>query len=109
MATFQMTDAQQVQMTVAFADSRGNPTGPPAGAQPPQWLVDNTTLLSLTPAADGLSCTVAALGPLGTGTVSVKVGDASGNPLASGSIDVTIIGGAPTQVVITPGAPTDIP
>jgi hypothetical protein len=29
--------------------------------------------------------------------------------LASGSIEVTIIGGAPTNVVVTPGTPTEQP
>jgi len=109
MATFSMTDSQQVTMSVAFADKRGNPAPTPAGAQPPVWLVDQASVLSLAPAADGMSCVVKAVGPLGTATVSVKVADASGAPLASGSVDVTIVGGAPVQVTVTPGTPSEQP
>jgi hypothetical protein len=94
---------------VSYADKRGNPTPPPAGATPPIWLVDNAALLSLTPASDGMSCVVASLGPLGAGTVSVKVADAAGNPLAAGSVGVTVVGGAPTVVTVTPGTPTEQP
>jgi len=109
MATFQMTDSQQVTMSVAFTDKKGNPAPAPAGAAPPQWLVDNAALLTLTPAADGMSCVVAATGPLGDGTVSVKVTDAAGNSLATGSIAVTIVGGAPVNIAITPGTPSEQP
>ena len=109
MATFSMTDTQQVTMSIAYTDKRGNPTGPPPGATTPSWLIDNAALASLTPATDGMSCVVASLGPLGTGTVSVKVADGSGNPLASGSITLTVVGGAPTNVTVTPGTPTEQP
>jgi hypothetical protein len=109
MAAFQMTDSQQVTMTVAFADKKGNPTPAPAGATPPAWSVDKPAVLALATAPDGMSCVVSAAGPLGTATVSVKVSDAGGNPLASGSIDVTIVGGAPSQVTITPGTPSEQP
>ena len=107
--SFQMSDSQQVTLSVSFADKRGNPVPAPVGAQPPSWLVDNAALLSLTPAADGLSCVAASVGPLGTATVSVKVSDAQGNALASGSLGVTVIGGAPATVVVTPGTPSEQP
>jgi hypothetical protein len=106
---FTMTDSQQVTLTVSFTDRKGNPTSPPAGAQPPQWLVDNPNIITLTPSTDGTSCVAASVGPLGAATISVKVSDAQGNPLASGSIDVTIVSGAPTQVAITPGTPSEQP
>jgi len=109
MAAFQMTDSQQVSCTLGYTDRRGNPTGPPPGATAPQWLVDTPAVLTLAPAADGQSCVVTAAGPLGTATVSVKVTDAQGNPLASGSLDFTIVGGAPSQMVVTPGTPTEQP
>lgn len=106
---FQMTDSQQVTLTISFADKKGNPTPAPAGASTPLWLTDNPDLLALTPAADGLSCLVAAHGPLGQGTVSVKVTAADGSPLAAGSLGVEIIAGAPVQVVIAPGTPAEQP
>lgn len=109
LASFSMTDSQQVTMSVSYADKKGNPTSPPPGAQPPTWLVDTPALLAVAPAADGLSCIVAAVGPLGDGTVSVKVTNAAGDPLATGSIAVTIVSGAPSVVSVTPGAPTEQP
>ena len=88
---FQMTDSQQVTMTVAFADRRGNPTPPPAARSRRRgW---STTRPSCRCAGGGRHVVRGgALGPLGVGTVSVSVADASGNPLASGSVAVTIAG-----------------
>lgn len=106
---FQMTDSQQVTVTTAFTDKKGNPAALPTGTPAPTWLVDNSAVLALTPAADGLSCLVAAVGPLGSATVSVKVNDASGASLASGSLAVTIVGGALVNVVLTPGTPSEQP
>lgn len=109
-AQIKMTDTQQVVLgPITYTDKRGNPTPAPAGAQPPQWSVDNPAFLTITPTPDGMSATLAAVGPLGTGTVSVKVNDASGAALASGAGDVTVTGGAPTQVAIPVGAPSEQP
>lgn len=106
MAGFQMTDNQTVPLTIQFTDKKGNPASTPAGAQPPVWTVDNPNVLTLTPAPDGMSCQVAAVGPLGEANVSVKVSDAGGNALAAGSLAFTIVSDAPSQVAITPGTPT---
>jgi hypothetical protein len=109
LANFSMTDSQQATFGFSFEDRRGNPAPTPAGIQTPTWLTDSPALLALAPSADGTSCVVSALGPLGDGTVSVALVDANGDPLASGQIDVTIVGGAPTTVVITAGTPTEQP
>lgn len=106
---FNLTDSQQTICTLGYTDKRGNPSPAPAGAQPPVWLVDVPTVLSLTPSADGMSCTVAAVGPLGDAKLSVSVADNAGNSLASGSLDFTVIGGAPTKITVTPGVPTEQP
>src|SRR5438046_1262241 len=58
MATLQLTDSQQATLSVTYADKRGNPVPAPAGAQPPTWMVDNSAILTLIPAADGMSCVV---------------------------------------------------
>jgi len=105
---FTLTDSQEVIITTGFTDKRGNPASAPAG-DTFSWAVDNTQLLAVAPSADGLSAVVSAVGPLGSGTVSMKLADASGAVLASGSLDVTIIGGAPVNVVLTPGTATEEP
>ena len=109
MATLQLTDSQQATLSVAYADKRGNPVPAPAGAQPPTWMVDNSAILTLTPAADGMSCVIAAVGPLGTAKVSVAATDAAGNALAGGGIDVPIVSGAPSTLNITGGTPSEQP
>lgn len=106
MAGFVMTDSQQVNITVKFVDKKGNAATVP---NPPTWAVDNTELLAVTPAADGMSADVVAVGPLGDGTVSVKALDNSGNTVASGSLAVTITGGGATTATLTPSTPTEQP
>lgn len=105
---FEMSDSQQVTLSINFTDKRGNPVDTPSGSSP-EYSTDNTDLLRLTPSTDGMSCLVQAVGPLGSGVVTVKVADSSGNPLAAGSIDVTIKSGAPTSINITPGTVEEQP
>lgn len=107
MAAFTMTDTQQVSMTIQAVDKHGHPATMPAGTI--SWGVDLDTVIALTPAADNLSCVAAAVGILGTATVSVKVSDPGGVTLAAGSLDFTITGGAATAINIQPGAPTEQP
>lgn len=108
MADVTMTDTQQVVMTLKTGlDRRGNPTTLPAGSV--AWSTDSPALLTLTPSADGMSCTVASAGPLGTGVLTAKVSDASGAALASGSVNFTITSGAPVSIEIDAGTPVEQP
>ncbi len=50
---------------------------------------------------------MAALGPLGSFLVTVNA--TVGGVAVSGTIDGTVTSGSPTQITITPDAPTDIP
>lgn len=104
MASFQLTDSQQVDVTAKFEDKRGNPV---QLSGPPNWLVDNPNLLTLTPAPDGMSCTVAAAGPLGIGTLSVTAAGPGGD--ISGSMEIEVVSGAATQIELTAGTPTEQP
>ena len=105
MATFSISDSEQSTFTIQAVDRRGNPTQLLPGSV--TWLVDNVALLALMPASDGMSCLVAAVGPLGTATVSVKVTDAANTTLAAGQIDVIVHGGAAARIDIQPGAITE--
>jgi hypothetical protein len=107
MAAFSLTDSQQSTFAIAFVDKRGNPTAAPAGTI--NWMTDNVDLLGLTPAADGLSCVVASLGPIGAGVVTVNVTATDGSVLASGSVNVSVVSGAPVTINVTPGAATEQP
>jgi hypothetical protein len=97
-----------VTLGVAFVDKKGNPAKVDGV---PQWLVDNPNVLALTPATDGMSCTVAAVGPLGTATVSLKADADLGIGVIDvvGAFEVEVTGGQATAVTITPGAPSEQP
>jgi len=106
--SLQMTATQQCLISVAFTDKKGNPAKVDGY---PVWLTDNTELLALSPANDGMSCLIAAVGPLGSGTVSVRA-DAdlgAGVTNISGSLDVTITGGMATGVALSAGTPVEQP
>ena len=104
----QLTSSQQQQLSVIFTDVRGNPAQVDGA---PYWACDNTDILSVTPAPDGMSCLIAAIGPLGNVRVSVQADADMGNgvvPIA-GVYDVEIVSGAATTVQIQGGAITDQP
>lgn len=102
-----MSDSQSVTLTITAEDKKGHPATPPAGSI--LWMVDNTAMLSLTPAADSLSCQVDAAGPLGKATLSVKVTSPDGTTLAAGSEEFTITGGAVTKITLTSSPPVEQP
>lgn len=101
---FTLSDSQHVPLTITPVDKKGNPA---TISSVPVWSVDNPNLLALTPSADGLSCDIASVGPLGSAKVSVSVAADATLPALIGELDVTINGGAATTVTIVPGTPTE--
>lgn len=95
--TVQLTDIQQVPLSVEPEDSKGQPTSDTL-----TWTVDNPDVLSLQPSDDTLSALAVAGNP-GTATVTVTDGALS----ATDAFVVTA--SATTQLVITEGAPEDQP
>src|SRR5215471_12017491 len=91
---FELPDDKKVDAHVTFLSEKGNPTVPESV---PDWLTDNTDLLALTPSADGLTCTISAIGPLGTATVAVKATLAEGGSVA-GSVDIKVIASSAVTV-----------
>lgn len=108
LAMFQLTDTQQVTVTAAFVDKKGNPAQVDGV---PVWLVDNDSVLALAPAADGKSCVVSAVGPLGTAKVSMKADADLGAGVVEiiGVLDIEVTGGQATTVTLTPGTATEQP
>lgn len=90
----EMTTIDQFNVTVAPKDAKGNP----APIENPQWLTDNTDVLSLTPSSDGLSCLVKSVGIPGTANVQfssdAKIGE--GEVILMGTLAVTV---GPAQAV----------
>lgn len=69
------TDLMDTMTTTQFKNYRVKPVdrlGHPTAVENPQWLTDNSDVLALEPAADGLSCKVSAVG-IPTGGTPVKV------------------------------------
>jgi hypothetical protein len=103
---FQLGSSQQVLLSVAFRDRRGNPARVDGT---PDWLTDNSEVLALEPSGDGLSCLVRALGPLGKATVTLSA-DADlgeGSLPIVGSFEVEVTAGNATVVELVPGTPEE--
>src|SRR5512135_3656308 len=66
-----LTDVQSALLSVAPVDAKGNP----APIEGVVWAVVDPAILTITPSADGLSATIAAVGALGSTQVNVQ-GDA---------------------------------
>lgn len=100
--TVQLTDLQQVTLTVAEQDSKGQPvTGDTL-----TWSVDNTAVITITPSADGLSCLCVA----GTdGIATITVTDATTTPALTATDALTVVSSAATGLVITEGTAEDQP
>lgn len=102
-----LRDDQQVDLTVAFVDRFGNAASVDGV---PVWSEANS-LMTLTPSADGLSCTCVPNGTLGDTQVSVSADADMGAgvvPLV-GTLDVTVVAGQAVGLTVTFGTPTDVP
>lgn len=99
---FVLKDNEQTQVVADFRSAKGNPAtvdGIPA------WTVSDPATLSVTPAADGKSALVAAVGPAGTGQVSVSADADLGEGVKEviGRLDIEIVGGEATVINLNPG------
>lgn len=99
--TVQLTDLQQVTLSVAEQDAKGQPVSDTLS-----WSVDNGAVIAITPSADTQSCLCVA----GTdGTATVTVADNSVNPPLTASDTLTVVSSAATTLVINEGTPEDQP
>ena len=97
----QLNDLQQVTLSVAEQDSKGQPV-----ADSLVWSVDNGDVISLVPSADTQSCLCVA----GVdGTAVVTVADNSVTPPLTASDTITVVSSAATSLVISEGTPEDQP
>jgi hypothetical protein len=104
---FTLTDVQQVTLAITAVDARGNPAKLDGA---PVWASSDTALLTIAPAADGLSCVATAVGPLGTAQITVTA-DAdlgAGVRELQGLLDIEIIASEALNVTIVPGTPVAV-
>jgi len=100
--SFNITSGQSKTATVVFTDANGKVQPLPAG-NIPVWTVIPAAALSLTPAADGMSCAIlggTALGPL-TLTATVEGDPTPGVDPLTPSIVGTVVAPEDTQGTIT--------
>lgn len=104
----QLTDSQQCDLSAKIVDKKGNPAKVDGV---PVWLTDNPDVLALTPSADGLSCNIAATGPLGTAKVTMKADADLGAGVTElvGTIDVEVTAGQATSIELAASTPTEQP
>jgi hypothetical protein len=101
-----ITATQQVALSISVADRRGNPArvdGTPA------WSTSDATILTVEPAADGMSAVAKAVGAVGTAQVNVTADADLGEgitPLA-GVLDVEVLAGQAVAVNIAAGTPEE--
>lgn len=101
-----MTNSQQATASIQPVDKRNQPA-PVDGI--PVWASSDETIVTVTPAADGMSAVVAAVGPLGTAKISVTADADLGTGVSSifGTLDVTITQGQAVGMTITLGPATE--
>jgi hypothetical protein len=99
-----MQDNQSEVGTIEFDDALGFPTTGVPDA-PPVWASDdNGAFVTLTPSADGLSCTIAGKAS-GTANVSVSL-TIGGMAFASNAVAVQVSPGSVASIKINLAAPT---
>jgi hypothetical protein len=99
-----MTDVQKFGAAIAVTDARGNPA---AIDGVPEWSTSEETVLTVEPAADGLSAVVRAAGTIGVGQVVVSLDADLGDgvrPL-TGVLDVSVVASEATAVGFAVTAP----
>ena len=102
----QLTDSQKCLFSVAIVDKHDNPA--PIDGKP-TWEVLGDALVTLEVSDDGLSCEAVAVGTLGNTQIQVSA-DADlgeGVQAITGTMDITIVGGAAAKVVISAGTPEE--
>lgn len=97
----QLNDLQQVTLSIAEQDSKGQPVSDSLA-----WSVDQPGVVAITPSADTQSCLCVA----GTdGTATVTVTDNSVDPPLTATDVITVVSSAATSLVISEGTAEDQP
>jgi hypothetical protein len=104
---FVLKATQQVPLTLAIKDKFGNPASIDGV---PVWASSDETILTVAPAADGMSAVATPVGPAGSAQVNVSA-DAdtgSGSKEITGLLAVDVVAGDATVVELQAGTPTDV-
>lgn len=94
-------DTEKVTLTIELDDAKGFPTGG-AFDQPPVWSIDDNTIATLAPAADGMSCDVLGAKP---GNCNVSVAGVAAGTSYTGTLAIPVTAGDAAQIKVVAGAP----
>lgn len=108
MASFILTDTQEVAGSAAFTDKAGNPATVDGA---PVWASSDETVLTAAAAADGMSGTFTATGKLGSAQGSVTADADLGSGIESVILtqDFDVVASKAVAGTITLGTPTEKP
>lgn len=103
-----MTTTQQLPLSIQLKDRLGKPAQPDGV---PEWLSDNSDLVSLEPSADGMSCMAKAVGIIGTVNVTVNADGRSGPDVFAivGTLQIDITQADAVTVELTAGTAEEQP
>lgn len=99
-------DNQQVTITLEVDDIVGNQVKDASFKAPPVWSTSDATVLTVTPAADGLSALVDTTGKLGTAQIRVDADTADGRSI-TGLGDTEVVTSGATTFKLVFGTPVD--
>lgn len=97
-----LTTDQQVTLTARFEDRYGNPA---AIDGMPRWETSDDTIITVAPAADGMSAVAATAGRIGTAQVRAVADSVvgEGERMIIGIADIQVVGGEARVVTLTVG------
>ncbi len=95
----QMKDNAKLSVSIGAKDALGNPTNLDTNAAP-SWAVSDASLASAVASADGLTCEVTPVGPLGSFQVQCSIAAVGDEPALSGALDVEVIASDATEIVL---------
>jgi hypothetical protein len=106
MSNLILTDSQKVMLTLAPVTAAGNPA-PVDGV--PTWGSSDETILTVTPAADGMSCEAFTTGLLGTAQINVTadVEMDEGITNLTGAQIIDVLAGQAVSLGIQAGTPEE--
>lgn len=96
-----MKDTEKQTATIAVTDAKGFPVDQPTFDAAPAYAIDDPTVASLSPSADGLSCDVIALKP---GSTNLNVAATAAGKDFAGTVPVLVTAGDAAQITLSLGA-----
>lgn len=105
----QLTDVQEVRLSISPKDSQGNPATVDGA---PAWASSDESVLTVAAVSDdGLTADAVTVGPLGTATVTVTADADLGEGVTSltDTVEITVVASEASALNVSAGTPTERP